>query len=359
MDIHVAFENYRPHGPFKRGQLDLIFSGSDFNDQLINGIGRILSKRIPMYAFPPELINIERIIPESGYIDSVPFNHDYMRLRLSQLPLIGVDPDIPMLHEQYWLNVNYLDKDRKRHPSEKSIEAYVDVKNDSSDLLHVTTNDMQVYISDANRHGNQSQIYNKDFPFLLISLRPNERFKCSMKAALGVGLRHSIWNSASNYWYSQIPDSEKTKFCFQSASAINEFVLMERALNYFKKMTQTYKDEIKRLYDLEPTHQKIFKILIKNEDHTFGEALNYEFQSHKDIKRSGNTKPDHLLREIAIVVEAYQEEKLLPALMEGCDTLIKKIETVEKQFIPLAKMHNNSLDKEPSQKQTKKKQTKS
>lgn len=349
MDINIELIAHTQRNAIRQGELKLLFSGKDCNEEFINAIGRILTKRVPMYAFPPELINIEKILPESGYIDSVPFNHDYMKLRLSQFPLINIDPGLSLLHEQYWKNVDYLDKDRKKHPNELNIEAFIDAKNDTNDIIHVTTNEMTTYVSGSNKNSDIKQIYDTEYPLLIISLRPKERFKCSMKAVMGIGLQHSRWNSASNYWCDQETYADKILLCFQSAFAMDEFVLLERALDNFKKTTMTYKDEIKRLYELEKTNNKRFKITLKNEDHTFGEVINYEFQSHPLIEKSGNTKPDHLIREVVIDVEAFEQEKLLPAMMESIDNLYNKITIVENKIQNFTK---TKPVKEPEQKES-------
>src|SRR5579883_3057011 len=106
LDIKVELHKYRPFDFIKRGRLQIICSGEDCNDQFINAIGRIAVKRIPTYAYAKSLIKIERINPETGYHDSVPFNHDMIRDRLKNTPIFGLDPGISFLHEKFWKNVD-------------------------------------------------------------------------------------------------------------------------------------------------------------------------------------------------------------------------------------------------------------
>jgi len=333
IDIKISLKSYQPHDSFRRGRLELIFSGEDVYDQLLNSLGRIISKRVPTYAFPPELINIERILPESGYIDSVPFNHDYMKLRLSLFPPMNIDCGLSSLHEKYWFGVDYLDKDRERHEVEKNIEAFVAAKNDSNEIIHITTNDMLVYI-DGEEMNQNGHVYNREYPLLVITLRPNEKFCCSMKAVLGVGLRHSIWDGASNFWMDQetLETTGETILCFQSASRMDERVLLKRGLLYFHERILLYKNEIKRLYLLEKEESSRFIITLKNEDHTFGEVINYEIQSHPDIMHSGCKKPDHLINEIVIDCIAFDRSKLLNAIMESIDRLVARIDHITRMI---------------------------
>jgi DNA-directed RNA polymerase subunit L len=329
----VTLYNYRPHDEIFRGKIELVCDSEEYNDQFLNAIGRIAVTRIPMYAYAEELIKIERINPESGYHDSVPFNHDMMRLRLKNTPVMNIDPGISFLHERHWKKVDFRSVDREIHEAEKRIEVFIDAKNTSSDeadtesILHVTTNDIKVYVDDV-----LTKIYSTEYPLLIISLKPKEAFKCSMRAVLGVGIREACWQACSNFCYDQESIPGKTIIKLQSASQFDEFVLIDRSLEYFRMRTKLLKDEIHRMYLLEENPSEHFEIKINDEDHTLGEPINYEIQSHPEIRKSSITKPDSLVRQIIIDVVAFKKNKLLDALMESLDNLISKINTFEKSF---------------------------
>jgi len=330
MDLELL--NFRPHDDIKRGMIEVKCTGVDCNDQFLNAIGRIAIKRIPMYAFAKTLIKIERINTETGYHDSVPFNHDMMRDRLKNTPVMNLDPGIPFLHEKYWRNVDYRTADRQVHENEKRVEIYIDQKNVSSEestdnILHVTTNDAKIYVDDE-----LTNLYSEEYPLLILSLKPKEAFRCSMRAVLGVGLTDACWDACSNFCYDQETIPGSTIMKFQSASQFDEFVLIERSLEYFRIRTKLLKDEINRLYLLEKDHSKQFIIVINDEDHTMGEPINYEIQSHDDIAKSSSIKPDHLVRQIVIDVEAFNKEKMLDAIMESMDNLLAKIDRFEQLF---------------------------
>lgn len=347
IDIDVSLYNYRPHDAIKRGRLQLLCSGKDCNEQFLNGIRRIAIKRIPVYAFAHELIKIERINPETGYHDSVPFNHDMMKLRLNNFPVMNVDTGFTFLHEKYWKNVDYLSPDRNKHEDEKRIEANIDVKNIASEgdigsILDVTTNDMKVYIDDE-----LTDIYDKEYPLLIIRLKPKEAFKCSMKAVLGIGLNHTCWDASSNFWYDEETIPGKTILCTESSSKFDEFILIKRTLEYYRMRTKLLRDEIERRYNIENEISERFQITIKDEDHTMGEPINYEIQSHPDILKSSVSKPDHLIREIVLDIVAFKKEKLINAVLESIDNLLKKIDKFEKEFDKIEKPESYlaSIDK--------------
>lgn len=341
LDIKVSLHKYVKHDDIKRGRLQIVCSGADCNRQFINSIGRIAVKRVPVYAYARDLINIERINPETGYHSPIAFNNDMMRVRLSNTPVMNIDPELSYLHERYWYNVDYLDEKREKHEKEKNIEVLIDVKNTNNNIdnddsvLHVTTNDIKVYID-----GKQKEIYSKTYPLLIISLRPKEAFKCSMKAVLGIGINNTCWDACSNFCFDEETIPGKRLVSFQASSQMDEYTLVNRALEYFKTRTSILKDEIHRLYLLQREPTKRFQIVLKNEDHTMGEVINYELQSHPDIRSSGCSKQDFLITEILIDVTAFSESKLLNAINESMDNLLKKINTFEKQFNKLIPSKN-------------------
>ena len=341
IDLKVSLHAYRQHDDIKRGKLQLLCSGVDCNEQFLNAIGRIAVKRIPTYAFPKELIKIDRINPESGYHSSIPFNNDMMRGRIQNTPVMNVDPGISFLHEKYWKSVDYSAADRDIHENEKRLEVFFDAKNTSDEgnadnIVHITTNDAKIYIDNV-----LTTIYSRAYPLLIISLKPKEAFKCSMKAVLGVGLIDTCWDGCSNFCYDQETVPGKTILIFEAISQFNEFVLVSRALEYFRIRLKLIKDEIIRLYRLDENPRDRFQIIIKDEDHTLGEPINYEIQSHDDIIKSSVSRPSHLIRQIMIDVVAVKQTKLLNAISESIDNLLAKIDIFDQQFKTLKTLKVN------------------
>jgi hypothetical protein len=357
-DIKVSLYDYIEKTDIKRGKLALLCEGTDCNVKLILAIGRISVNRIPTYAFARELIKIEKINPETGYHDSIPFNYDMMRRRLMNTPVMNVDPEISFLHERHWKGVDYRNQSREKHEKEKRIEAYIDAKNtapenEKDSILHITTNDMKVYIDDV-----LTQIYSKEYPLLLISLKPREAFKCSLKAVLGVGLSHSCWDACTNYYFDTETEPNKIIVHFQSPSGFDEFKLVNRSLEYFKMRTLILKDEIKRLCLLQTNNTGRYVIEIVDEDHTMGEPINYEFQSHPNILKSGCVRRSLDVRNIIIDVCSTQENKnkLIDSMMESIDNLIVKIDKFQEEFNNVEanmKNGNDGNNKEKSKEKTK------
>ena len=92
------------------------------------------------------------------------------------------------------------------------------------------------------------------------------------------------------------------------------------------------KDEINRMYNLDKDINERFKIVINDEDHTMGEAINYEIQSHADILKSSVSRPDLLVRKIVLDIVAFDKKKLINAINESIDNLIVKIDKFSELF---------------------------
>jgi DNA-directed RNA polymerase subunit L len=341
----IKLNKYKPHSNLSRGELSIVFKNYDDNDPFINSIGRIACKRIPVYAVPPELIDITKVDEQSGYHDSVPFNYDMMRARISYIPIMNLDPEIGYLNEKYWKDVDYLDKHRDKHDDEADVELYVHVKNnslehDENSIINVTTNDLQITIN--NQDISPNKLFDKDYPFLIISLKPREAFECSMKAVIGIGLNNSVFDSGSNYYIDHnetIKDS--SLLTIQASSRFNEFQLFNRSMEYFETRILNIKNEVEKKYmELDDeSRNNTFLIVLKDEDHTIGEPLNYMIQSHKNIIMSACKKPDNLINEIEIFItcDKKNQDNLLKYIMESFDSLINKIQQTQKEFNKIAK----------------------
>jgi DNA-directed RNA polymerase subunit L len=315
-DIKIEEKEYHKSNGLDASWLTLICSGEDFNVKLLNALRRTAVNNIPMYAFSQELVSID-------INTSVAFDTDYMTARLSNLPVIGIDPNLYFLPEKYWYKVNYADTKRERHPTEQHVEFYLNYHNNSANIVSVTTNDASVYIGSV-----QVKPYSKEYPILLIKLKPNERFKCYMKATLGVGEKNVIWKGARNAFYDEIEVSGKKKYEFtiEANNQCTEYNLLVRACKFLmKKITDVRNDLQTKIDQKQIPIEKSYNYKLEQEDFTVGIILNEEFQDHKDIIFSGLSKPDHLVKAILIkVVSGANTKSPLNAMIECMDNLIKK-----------------------------------
>ena len=336
LDLKVELYDYIPHGKFQAGKMRLKFSGADANTQFANAIGRIMMDRLPTYAFARELINVTRIDPASGYRDSVALNHDMITLMMKDIPVSKIDPGISYLHERFWKDVDYLSEDRQIHENEKRIELHLDIRNESDegteDLLPVTTNEMQIYVEDE-----LVELHDREFPYVLMHLKPKEQVKLGAKAVLGIGLRDACWGAACNYSIDTETEEGATLLMFRSASQYDEYVLMERALEYFKERIDLVANMMHKSYLQEEDKTTEFVAMIEGEDHTIGVPLGYELQSHPDVIAASGTMPDNLEQRVRIMIVTDNPDRMVDIIKESAQNLIDKIEVVQKQFDSIRK----------------------
>lgn len=343
-DIKVEEVEFHQYNGLDASWLTLKILGNDINIKIVNALRRVASNNLPMYAFPTELINITTNT-------TVAFNNDYMRLRLSQLPVMGVDSGLCSLSEKYWYKVNYADLQREKHPKEKTVEFYIKNKNDSINIVSVTTNDIIVTID-----GENINPYNKEYPILLVKLRPNDKFECHMKAVLGVGENHVIWKGARNCYYDEINKDNKNEYIFtiEGNQQCHEYEMMIRTCKFIiEKLINIKNDLIKQIESKQISQDKIIYFKLEQEDHTIGEILNYEFQDHKDIITSGLSKPDYLIKAVLIKVTSVAKVNTpLNAMLESIDILKNKFSHLGKIFYDLY----SDLGYKPNKKDKKKKE---
>lgn len=325
-------------------KLVLEFKGKDNANVIINTLRRVVLDDIPTYAFCSDLIKIT----ENNTI----FNNDYMRLRLSQLPVLNVDFEPFYLDQKYWLNVDYSDPKRNKHPQEKQIDIAINVYNDTNQVKNITTNDIHYY-----EDGVEMNKYNKECPILLVQLRPAETFKCSMKACLGVGDRDNIWAGASAAYYDDLTTDEitgnqienkdnRTIFTIESQGQYDEYVLLIKACKFIIKKINDVRDELeKRHKNKEIVDGKELIIVLDGEDHTLGQLMNYMFQNHPDIESSGMGKPDHSIKSIRFKIACSDKLKTpLVAMYEQMDHIIELYTIIEQHLIKLSGITKNEKD---------------
>lgn len=298
--INENGKNYEFFNPIS-SKLVLEFDGKDVTNVILNTLKRVSYDNIPTYAFTPGMINISE--------NTSMFHNDYMRLRLSNLPIYDTPLDIYYLDPVYWNNINYSDQQRPKHPSEKQIEIAINSYNDTNFNKNITTNDIHYY-----EDGELINKYNKDAPILLIQLRPAEAFKCTMKAALGVGEVKNQWAAAGNVYYDDMTTDDivgefiekkhnKTLFTIESLGQYDEYDIIVKGCNYIIKKLDDIKTDLNKKFITAQTpvsNQMI--IILDGEDHTMGQILNYYFQDHPDIIFSGLTKPDNLVNSVSFKI---------------------------------------------------------
>lgn len=316
LDIILNIEKYLPFDGSNNERLSIKFSGKDINNKIVNALRRISCKYVPTYAFSPENITITKNTSNA-------FNNDMIKLRLSTLPIFNIDPNIDILHEKYWKNGN-----KEKHPSEKYIAGFINITNKTPQIVNVTTHDIVLKID-----GENSDVYKKTDPIILIKLNPNNIFTCSMIATLGIGYMHDNWSALQNGYFDIQPDGSII-LTIETAGKINLFDILIRSCNILINKLQLIKEELNNKSLLQYNDNSLTFELI-DEDISFGDIINYELQSSKNIIFSGISKPD-LLKNIVYIKTNIVNNDIIH-IIDCLNNLINKIEYIKARIIVIRK----------------------
>lgn len=315
---------YQKRSELKSSFLILEFDGAGVSIALVNTIRRLALRCVPVYSFCKESINIEK--------NTSIFNNDYMKLRISQMDYPNVKNKITYLPEKYWKEVNYSDKNRERHPDDKTnIEMYINVSNSGTSVMNVTTNDAEFF-----ENGEKKNPFSKEYPHLIIQLRPNEIFRCRADAVLGVGIASDIWAAAGNCFYEELGDN-RFKLTIESLGQMTEFDILDKSCMYIKQKLDNLKFILSEKYNTSEYRNESSLILkLDGEDHTVGNILNEYLQQNKDVLFSGLSKPDLLIQQMVIKLKTTTNNPI-QVVLKTIDNIINVFDGIEKQFKKLSK----------------------
>jgi DNA-directed RNA polymerase subunit L len=202
---------------------------SDISIVYVNTIKRLLYEYIPTYAFNVDNIYIEK---SNTFLDN-----SRLRDRFQYLPIINIENNIDFLENKF-LNVDYSDLKRERHPDEKIITVKFKSNNTEEKYKNITTNNISYYIDD-NEIDNP---YNQKFPFLFNYLRNGEHIECSMISSLGIGLIHPIYQPVYHTYYYE--DNNDIILVVHSKGQITELDLLKKSCRIAKILLENEKKTI-------------------------------------------------------------------------------------------------------------------
>jgi len=332
-------EKNNPIDGFGSNFLKFKLYGKDINYIIVNTLVRVGLSLVGSFAWNPEFIIIER--------NNSIFNQDYMRLRLSNIPIINKDynnmivPNNPDLVSKYVdlellantsifsLQKNNLEEleqiETKKKELLNNLHMYIEARNRSNDVMNVTTNEKftSFFIDDKKI----PDIYPKEV--LLIQLKPGEDFICSAVADLNIPMFNNIYSSVNIFAYDQTSDNDFT-ITVESQRQISEEDIVRRCCYVIiKKLKNIEKILLEKLQIEQISNPEVeydAELSIENENHTLGNLLTRGLQDHPKIAFCGY-KIDH--PEINELVIKYKTEgkpfsKIISDTVKNlCDTYDK------------------------------------
>lgn len=326
-------------------KLILEFKGEFETNVIINTIRRVILLEVPTYAFTQKSIEIT----ENTSI----YDNDYMRNRLSQFPVNDQKLELLMLDEKDY------------ETSNKNISIYINVINETDDIMLVTSNNFKIY-EDFEEMKNK---YSKECPLLVLKLKPGEKFNCVMKAVLGIGYIDNIFSGASNCYFNdftteritgkKIENKENKKhLIIESQGQFDEYDLVLKACkiivmkfeNLKKKLENMIKNkeineikEIEKNKDLNVENSLTSELILEGEDHTIGKILSDFLKEDKKILASGVNKINRQQKNISIKIAYYyidesnKQSYKTSTNFIPVDTVYKQIDKIISLYIQIEK----------------------
>lgn len=329
IDIKIKEVSKQGFKNLQASQLSIELSGKNASLVLVNTLRRLSYDYVPTYAFPANLITIDK--------NSSIFDNDYMRLRLSEITIPNISNKIAYLNDKYWKNVDYGNPEREKHPDDnKTLELNINVTNDTKENMNVTTEYARVF-----ENGVELQKkFDPKFPLLIVQLRPGEFFSCHCVAALGIGKVNHIFSAAGNAYFDDYVDGKETKYILtlESQGQIDEYEILYKACIAIKEKLGITKELIKKQYDSPMVKEEtMLHLELTNEDHTLGNIINDFLQDHKDVLFSGISKPSLLIDTMVITLKTVKKNPLIP-IIDTIDYLVKLFDNIQSQIKKLGNL---------------------
>lgn len=324
IDIKIKEVSKQEFKNLQQSQLVIELSGKTTSLALVNTLRRLAYDHVPTYAFPTDSITIDK--------NTSIFDNDYMRLRLSEITIPNVSNKVNYLDDQYWRNVDYSNPEREKHPDDnKVLELYINVINDTKEVMNVTTEYARVF-----ENGAEVNKFDPKFPLLIIQLRPNESFSCRCVGSLGIGKVNHIFSAAGNAYFDN--DKDKYILTLESQGQLDEYEILYKSCIALKEKLHITKELIKNQYDSPMVkNEKTLRLELPNEDHTLGNIINDFLQDHKEVLFSGISKPSLLLDKMVITMKTIKNNPLIP-ITETIDYLVKVFDNIQSQVKKMGKI---------------------
>jgi hypothetical protein len=316
MDIKLKIKNHQKStNNFHDNQLNIILSGKDINNVIVNTLRRCIMSSIPIYAFHHDDMTFDT--------NTSIFNNDMLKDRFRNLPIFNIDNDeatITKFDELETLKNRITDK-------ANNLTMFINIKNNKESILNVTTDDAIFYYK-----GNQiSSPYKK--PLLLVKLKKGHELKCTCISSLNIGKNDGIYNGSMAYHYYDEDKPNNFELEIFSNRQIDELELLRRSckiiINKCSKLEQLIISNLEKEENVEVLNKGLLKL--QNENATLGTLISYYLQDQKGIEYGGFNIPFLYLNEI--LIRYRTDGKDIKDIMKKTFTQIKGIFThIEKEI---------------------------
>ncbi len=294
-------------------RLEFEITGVDHT--IVNTFRRIVLSDIPIYCFD----NIS--ITENSSI----FNNNYMKLRLRNLPVVGIATDTPFYIAQKKKEEVETDLDVDisadhgdiNSSSLKQLTMYIDYTNNTNEIVTVGTKECKFYLA-------EKQI---DSPYpvniQIIDLQPKQHFKASVITQLGAERYNSIYSAVSIYSYKMVSDDTYIVM-LESRGQLDEKTILNYAFENIRRILNDFLGMIPDKEDISG------KLQMNNADHTLGNIISDGLRDHKMVKFGGYNSPHLLDDKIIFHYELKEKANIKHIMTEIVSKYIDIFSTINK-----------------------------
>ncbi len=267
-------------------RLEWNIKGKNITHTILNSLRRTIQTYIPIYAF-----NKIKITKNTSV-----FNNNYMRLRLENLPVFGIvnnkDIYVPekkkteeeIFDESMGIVLDDIDMDVDKSVNTSSLEQitmYLNYKNESKEIVSVTTDDAKFYFAEKSI----KTPYNNPVP--IIKLQPGQEISLSVVSQLGIEKMSSIFSPVSICCYKQKTENDYD-FIMESRGQLSEKRILELAIININNQLEKFIKLVPENKGIEGT------IVVPNVDHTLGNIIADGLNNHSAIHFAGYNMPHPL-----------------------------------------------------------------
>jgi len=236
--------------------------GKYINHSLVNSLRRSILGNIIGYSFD---VNIEE--------NTSVFFNPMIESRMADLPI----------------NQNKINLEKN------NLRIYLNIHNETSEIIHVTTNDIEYYIDDKQIEN----IFDENDPIDIISLKQNQKLTLSGIAIKGYPNDHDRFSCVSNCTFKIHPsidngtiiDANKYNFYIEGNDILYCYQIIKYACNYLLNRLNIIYDKINDnsiLITKNDKQENVYHFTIYGESHTIGTPIEVYLQNNQHIKFCGN-----------------------------------------------------------------------
>ena len=304
------------------------------NHVIVNTLRRVIYRQVPNYAFDSKNIKFSK--------NTSIYNNDILKVRISNMPVLGVVNDNKTFNEYIENNYNWVVNterpiDTLKESSKKDIDSiyendtsiellqdsnvltmYCKVKNDDKkvELINITTDSCEFFLNEKKIPSPYKS------PLLLLKLRYNEEIEFSASTKMSIPFESPIYLSVENVFFVENGDKYTFKIIPRNIT-LKASDIIKRAIIIIKEMLSV----VLELIETSTDNTGILEI--NNDKFTLATLLTYYLQEHKSISYAGY-KCEHLLGNKSIIYYVLKDNvDIKSVLKDTCKVISKEFDKLK------------------------------